>query len=88
MSSHCKMEFYFKTADILKLLKENKKARGIIVSQEIIPKRGPKGKPANVVLITARLAEEPVTANTKLTQMVKAGGDEVYGCPYPPGCTE
>lgn len=86
MSSHCKMEFYFKTADISKLLKENKKAKGIIICQEIIPKRGPKGKPTNVVLITARLAEEPVTANAK--SMAKVGEDHIYGCPYPPGCTE
>lgn len=87
--SHCKMEFYFKSADMLKLLKENKKAKGIIISQEIIPKRGPKGKPANVVLITARLAEEPVSANTKsMTKIVTAGEQDIYGCPYPPGCTE
>lgn len=87
MASQCKMEFYFKTADMLKLLKENKKAKGIIISQEIIQKKGPRGMPANVVLITARLDAQPDAAKAAF-KMLSTGEEDIYGCPYPPGCTE
>lgn len=84
MASSCKIEFYFKSADLLKLLKENKKSKGIIICQEITQKRGPKGRPVNVVSLTARPSEPANTAS----KMMTAGEEDIYGCPYPPGCNE
>jgi hypothetical protein len=89
MASQCRIEFYFRSADLLKMLKDNKKSKGIIISQEITQKRGPKGRPVNVVSITARPSEPAAAKATSKMAMAGAGGDEdIYGCPYPPGCTD
>ena len=83
----CRIEFYFKTADLEKLLKENKGAKGIIVSQEI-RKEKPKGmdRYVNITHITARPDYGSTKTKTK-TAKAAAGGEEfIDGCPYPPGC--
>jgi hypothetical protein len=88
--SNCKIEFYFRAADLAKLIKENKRSKGIIISQEIVQKNGPRGSRANVVYITAR-PSDPMPAKTKLPGKMRDGdgGDEdIFGCPYPPGCTD
>ncbi|MCW3088126.1 MAG: hypothetical protein JWQ78_1512 [Sediminibacterium sp.] len=74
------MEFYFKKADLLKLINDNENATGIIISQEIVEKTGPRETRASIVYITAR-----PTNNLKAAAL---GDGEIYGCPYPPGCTE
>ena len=85
MSGQCRIEFYFKAADLEKLLKENPGAKGIIVSQEIV-KEKPHGldRYVNVTHIRAKV-DKGINHTAKLT----AGpGDEEFidGCPYPPGC--
>jgi hypothetical protein len=86
MASSCKIEFYFKSADLLKLLKDNKKSKGIIICQEIKQKRGPKGRPVNVVSLTARPSEPSKPKAMMLT--ATEGEEDIYGCPYPPGCND
>lgn len=86
MTSECKIEFYFRSDDLRKLLNDNKKSKGVIICQAITQKRGPKGRPVNVVSITAR-PSEPVAVKAKSMATATVGGDEdIYGCPYPPGC--
>lgn len=62
---------------------ENKEAKGVIVSQEITQKTWPDGKRTNVALITARMEQPTQTLTSQST-----GDAEIYGCPFPPGCTE
>lgn len=78
----CKIEFYFKREQLEKLLADNPSAKGIIVKQEIIPRKQPNGKVYNLVTITARPDKK-----TK-SRGVKAGEEIIDGCPFPPGCTE
>lgn len=82
MSNQCRIEFYFKTEDLLKMLNANPDAKGIIVSQEI-RKEMPKGMDhyVNITHITARPDYH------SQSKSAAAGGDEIIdGCPYPPGC--
>jgi hypothetical protein len=60
MANECKMEFYFKRADIEKLLMANPKAKGIIISHEIVQEK-PRGslKVLNLVRIKARVDPAP-----------------------------
>lgn len=87
----CRIEFYFKTADLEKLLNENKGAKGIIVSQEI-RKEKPKGmdRYVNITHITARpdYGSKKPKPKGKTAKAAAAGGGEEFidGCPYPPGC--
>jgi hypothetical protein len=100
MANECKMEFYFKRADIDKLLKANPKAKGIIISHEIVQEK-PRGslKVLNLVRIKARVDPAPVkkataTKTAKKTASKLLGDPDPNdpgspeGCPYPPGCTE
>ena len=95
MANECKIEYYFKTAELAKLLKANPTAKGIIISQEIV-KEKPKGAAnyVNVVRIKARV-DKPKTAAKTTAKSAKLVGDPgdgddggINGCPYPPGCTE
>lgn len=93
------MEFYFKRADIEKLLEANPKAKGIIITHEIVQEK-PRGslKVVNVSKIRARVDPAPKKKATavKSSKMMKDGGDppptndpnNPNGCPFPPGCTE
>lgn len=83
MSNHCKIEFYFKRKDIEKLLAENPDAKGIIIRQEIKPRKTADNKSyINVTTISAY-------TSLKTESLEKTGGDdEVYGCPIPPGCID
>lgn len=86
--NQCRIEFYFKTADLKKLLKENKDAKGIIISQEI-RKEKPKGmdRYVNVTHITARPDNGTGTKPKTKSAAPDGGGEEfIDGCPYPPGC--
>lgn len=74
----CKIQFYFKRADMEKLLKDNPSAKGVIISEEIVPNTSSGSHHGNSVYITAR-----ADVGTGTTPK---GGDEVPGCPYPPGC--
>ncbi len=83
MSNHCKIEFYFKKKDIEKLLAKNPEAKGIIIRQEIKPRKtADKKSYVNVTTITAYTAIKTETLRTD------AVDDEVYGCPIPPGCID
>ncbi len=42
MANECKMEFYFKRADIEKLLAKNPKAKGIIISRRLFERIVPQ----------------------------------------------
>lgn len=102
MANECKMEFYFKRADIEKLLAENPKAKGIIISHEIVQEK-PRGslQMLNLVRINARVdpapkkKAAPAKKATKSTLMKDSGdpdtgvggGGGATGCPFPPGCT-
>lgn len=88
MSNQCKLEFYFKTADLEKLLHAHPGAKGIIISQEIV-KEKPKGAEqyVNVVHIRAR-ADNGAKAGTDQKIMGAVPDDGcIDGCPFPPGCT-
>ena len=83
MSASSKLEFYFKVAELEKLLKAHPGAKGVIVSHETI-KEKPKGAShyVNVAHIRARI-------DLGTTALGGAPGDDsIPGCPYPPGCTE
>lgn len=85
MSNHCKIEFYFKRKDMEALLKANPNADGIIVQQEIKPRKKAGGKGfENVASIKAYVhgASAPRSVETE-TVLAK----QIEGCPYPPGCT-
>ncbi len=89
MAGKCKMEFYFKREDLLKLIKKNPTAKGVIISQEIVPRKGADGKFSSTVYIRARTTnQKETTISAKAKSAAVAGPDEVDGCPYPPGCTE
>lgn len=100
MANQCKMEFYFKREVIEKLLQANPKAKGIIISHEIVQEK-PRGSMqlVNVAKITARVDPAPkkkAPAKTKTaktgtkSQLMKDDGDPDFGdptgCPFPPGC--
>jgi hypothetical protein len=103
MANECKMEFYFKRADIEKLLMANPKAKGIIISHEIVQEK-PRGslKVLNLVRIKARVDPAPKkkaapakTAKKTASKLLGDPGDpEPFdpnnpdGCPFPPGCTQ
>ena len=93
MANECKIEYYFKADELKKLLGANPKAKGVIISQEIV-KEKPKGAVnyVNVVRIKARV-DMPKMAPKKGAKFMIGGDEElpppgVDGCPYPPGCNE
>ncbi|MCH5685868.1 hypothetical protein LWM68_17435 [Niabella sp. W65] len=77
-NNQCKLEFYFTRETIERLLKENPKAKGIIVSQEIKVRFTAENEKLNIIEICARADN----GNTK----TRALQGNVNGCPYPPGC--
>ena len=88
MANECKMEFYFTRAEIEKLLVANPKAKGIIITHQIVQEK-PKGslKLVNIARISARVDPAP----KKKTSSKLMGDPEdlpTQGCPYPPGCTQ
>lgn len=86
MANQCRIEFYFKRADLEKLLKQNPDAKGIIISQEI-NKEKPKGSEHYVNVAHIRARADHGTGVQKLATAADGGGDVyVDGCPYPPGC--
>ncbi|MCH5718887.1 hypothetical protein [Niabella hibiscisoli] len=78
VNNQCKLEFYFTREKIESLLKENPKAKGIIISQEIKVRLTADNEKLNIIEIAARADN----GNTK-TRTLK---NQVNGCPYPPGC--
>lgn len=86
-NKECRIEFYFKKDQLLKMLEANPKAKGVIVSQKIIKKKQANGMPLNVVLITARVDKKTKADSSKKAKSANSL-DEGYidGCPYPPGC--
>lgn len=98
MANECKMEFYFRRADIEKLLAKNPAAKGIIVSHEVVQEK-PRGsmQTLNLVKISARVDPAPkkkaAAKTVKKTASKLLGdpgdpGEPAQGCPYPPGCTQ
>lgn len=77
-NNQCKLEFYFTREKIESLLKENPKAMGIIISQEIKVRFTADNEKLNIIEIVARPDNRP----TKGRSLQSA----VHGCPYPPGC--
>ena len=75
-NNQCKMEFYFTRENMEKLLRENPKARGIIICQEIKIRHTSDNEKVSVIEITAR------ADNGKTRGLLQA----VHGCPQPPGC--
>ena len=94
MPKECIIEFYFKVDTLKKLLKKNPDAKGIIVSQEIVPIKH-EGAIVNIVHIKARTdvqakpkAKAKVTKGAKLLGAGPGDDGSINGCPFPPGCTE
>lgn len=90
MSNHCKIEFYFKAEQMLELLRRNPDAKGIIVRQEIKPRKSAEGKGfTNVTTITA-YAKGKAGVTRSVEMDVETDGDStpIDGCPYPPGCNQ
>ncbi|MEO7530007.1 MAG: hypothetical protein ABIS69_01305 [Sediminibacterium sp.] len=92
MANECRIQFYFKTDDLKKLLKANPKAKGLIVSQEISREK-PRGslKYLNIAHIKATVDMGKVTKSRKGIALEKGGDDpptdeSIDGCPFPPGC--
>jgi hypothetical protein len=94
MANECKMEFYFKKEEIEKLLAANPKAKGIIISHEIVREK-PRGSLnyLNIVRIKARVDPAAKKVKAKTTKAAMAAFDgpddpiDPVGCPFPPGCT-
>jgi hypothetical protein len=78
VNNQCKLEFYFTREKIEALLKENPRAKGIIVSQEIKVRFTADNEKLNVIEICAR-ADNGAGKSRSLQAPVN-------GCPYPPGC--
>ena len=76
MASECRIEFYFKRADMEQLLKDNPTANAVIVSQQLV--KTPQGAMAN---IRARALNDTGTATASPDD-----DQDIPGCPYPPGC--
>lgn len=81
-AKECKIEFYFKRDELEKLLAGNPSAKGIIIKQEIMPRKQANGKQYNLVSITARPDKK------SRSRKKGSGEDMIDGCPFPPGCTE
>lgn len=77
-NNQCKIEFYFTREKIEALLKENPKAKGIIISQEIKVRHTSDKEKVNVIEIKATADNGKV----KTRSLPKS----INGCPYPPGC--
>ncbi|MCH5598367.1 hypothetical protein [Niabella ginsengisoli] len=77
-SNQCKIEFYFTRENIEQLLKENPKANGIIICQEIKVRHTADNEKVNVIEIKA-IADNGKNKTRSLLS-------KVNGCPYPPGC--
>ena len=85
MSNHCKIEFYFKKDQLLDLINENPDAKGIIIRQEIKPRKNADGKGfTNVVVISAHAKHSKSRSAMFKTELAKER--VVLGCPNPPGC--
>ncbi len=78
VNNQCKLEFYFTRERIESLLKDNPKAKGIIISQEIKVRFTADNEKLNVIEIAAR-ADNGTAKSRALKGLVN-------GCPYPPGC--
>lgn len=78
------MEFYFTRKNIESLLKQNPKAKGIIVTQEIKVKKTDKGY-FNIIEITACADNDH---GKMATSEISTRSACVPGCPKPPGCPE
>jgi len=88
MGNYCKIEFYFKKEAMLDLINQNPDAKGIIIKQEIKPRKnaGEKGF-TNVTRISAYTIGNDGTGqpNGPATKDALAFS-RIEGCPYPPGC--
>ena len=82
------MEFYFKKEELLQLLTNNPHAKGVIVSQEILPRKEANGDISNRVYIRARISGYSTESSSTAKVVAIEGSEEIDGCPYPPGCTE
>ena len=86
-NKECRIEFYFKKDQLLKMLEANPSAKGVIVSQQLIKKKQANGVPYNLVLITARVDKKTKAVGSKKARAAAPQGvSEIDGCPYPPGC--
>ena len=86
-NKECRIEFYFKKDQLLKMLEANPYAKGVIVSQQLIKKKQGNGVPYSLVLITARVDKKAKPIGSKKARAaVPLGVSEIDGCPYPPGC--
>jgi hypothetical protein len=86
MANECRIEFYFKKEELLKLLEKHPKAKGVIVSQRILREK-PKGA-ANYVNVVHIRARVDLGKTTKAAALKKDGDDGINGCPFPPGCND
>lgn len=78
-NNQCKLEFYFTREKIESLLKENPRAKGIIISQEIKVRFTADNEKLNIIEIVARPDNGTIKSRSQLAAPVN-------GCPYPPGC--
>ncbi len=87
MSNYCKIEFYFKAEQMLELLNKNPKAKGIIIKQEIKPRKNADGKGfTNVTTITAYAKGGGGSRSVEMDAATGEDSAPIDGCPYPPGC--
>lgn len=86
MNNHCRMEFYFTRKDMQKLLDENPGAEGVIICQEIKPRKVADGDNfINVTTITAYCKSPSSNQMNFFAASKKMDG--IQGCPNPPGCS-
>jgi hypothetical protein len=87
MANECKIEFYFRREELERLIAANPKAKGIIISQEIVREK-PRGTLQAVNIAYIKASVFPAKKATAKKAMAAAPGDDgsIDGCPYPPGC--
>ena len=88
MSNHCKIEFYFKFEDMKKLLDENEGAKGIIIKQEIKPRKNADSNGFTYTTTITAHAKGPAAKGVAVEDETNAtSGEPIEWYPYPPGCS-
>jgi hypothetical protein len=87
MANECRIEFYFRKEELEKLIAANPKAKGIIISQEIVREK-PRGtlQAVNIAHIKATVYPAKKAAAKKAMTAGPVDDGSIDGCPYPPGC--
>jgi hypothetical protein len=85
MQEQCKIEFYFRRKEVEELLAKSPDAKGIIVRQEIKPKKFATGNEIHNIMIISAFADNG-GSNLKSGKTKTNAPISIFGCPSPPGC--